>query len=314
MLTPEVQQYINQQRVAGVPDAQIRQNLVAKGWQEVDLNNVFRKKGSLKTVLILTLIFTGISLVFRVGPIVWFILAYGGIKGLLGISLNIAIPVFIFSFIVIWFFQKLFNKHRIISVLGAVIILFFGSFMISIILENFNIFGFLPNKTACPSGDPNALVSRTSYNGDTRKQSELSFAIETTNSNCVRDLLNRGGDPNARNYLGQPIIFDAANLILSDMEAGKKNVQLLLDKGADINATDRAGDSVALYEALTNRFNLVVFLIEKGADARIVDKQGFTIAGLLQQTYKSNPDPYFFDVASRKELKNLLIKQGVITN
>ncbi len=38
MPTPEVQQYINQQRAAGIADAQIRQTLTAQGWQQADLD------------------------------------------------------------------------------------------------------------------------------------------------------------------------------------------------------------------------------------------------------------------------------------
>lgn len=37
MLTPELQNYINQSRAAGITDAQIRQNLITKGWNESDI-------------------------------------------------------------------------------------------------------------------------------------------------------------------------------------------------------------------------------------------------------------------------------------
>ena len=38
---PEIQQYVKQQRSAGVSDAQIRQNLAMQGWAEADLAGVF---------------------------------------------------------------------------------------------------------------------------------------------------------------------------------------------------------------------------------------------------------------------------------
>lgn len=41
MPTPEVQQYINQQRAAGIADAQIRQTLSAQGWSAIDLDQAF---------------------------------------------------------------------------------------------------------------------------------------------------------------------------------------------------------------------------------------------------------------------------------
>ncbi len=40
-MTLEVQQYINQQKSAGVADAQIRQTLVQQGWAQVDLDQAF---------------------------------------------------------------------------------------------------------------------------------------------------------------------------------------------------------------------------------------------------------------------------------
>src|SRR3989344_335487 len=42
MVTPELQNYIKQARTQGIPDAQIRQNLLASGgWDENDLNQAF---------------------------------------------------------------------------------------------------------------------------------------------------------------------------------------------------------------------------------------------------------------------------------
>ncbi len=41
MLVPEIQEYIKQQKAAGVSDTQIRQNLVTQGWAEVDLDQAF---------------------------------------------------------------------------------------------------------------------------------------------------------------------------------------------------------------------------------------------------------------------------------
>ncbi len=41
MITPEIQEYIGQQREAGIPDAQIRQTLTVQGWQQADLDQAF---------------------------------------------------------------------------------------------------------------------------------------------------------------------------------------------------------------------------------------------------------------------------------
>ncbi len=41
MITPEVQNYINQSRAAGMTNDQIRQTLAAQGWQQSDLDQAF---------------------------------------------------------------------------------------------------------------------------------------------------------------------------------------------------------------------------------------------------------------------------------
>lgn len=64
MLTPEIQQYISQQRSAGVSDAQIRQTLSVQGWSQADLDQVFgtatviheNSSGHRKSILILLVI------------------------------------------------------------------------------------------------------------------------------------------------------------------------------------------------------------------------------------------------------------------
>ena len=42
MLTPEIQNYINQARAQGISDEQIRQNFVAQAWKETEVNQLIK--------------------------------------------------------------------------------------------------------------------------------------------------------------------------------------------------------------------------------------------------------------------------------
>ncbi len=72
MLTPEVQQYISQQRSAGTSDDQIRQNLVGQGWKEGDINKMLKNK--IANGLVALTIFSVLLV-----PVVLLIFVFGGI-------------------------------------------------------------------------------------------------------------------------------------------------------------------------------------------------------------------------------------------
>ena len=70
----------------------------------------------------------------------------------------------------------------------------------------------------------------------------------------------------------------------------KELVQLVLDKGANINAQTDDGATPLMYAVHDNRIDIVKLLLEKGADKNIKDKQGKTA----------------YDLAKTEEMKELL--------
>lgn len=62
----------------------------------------------------------------------------------------------------------------------------------------------------------------------------------------VQELLNQGVDPNLRDVAGDPILVSAAWVGAADI------VKLLLERGADVNATGANGRN-ALQRALSNK-------------------------------------------------------------
>jgi ankyrin repeat protein len=55
-------------------------------------------------------------------------------------------------------------------------------------------------------------------------------------------------------------------------------VRLLVEKGADVTATDKNGVTVLHEAAGSGREGTVRLLIDKGADARATDKNGETVS------------------------------------
>jgi hypothetical protein len=80
-------------------------------------------------------------------------------------------------------------------------------------------------------------------------------------------------------------------------------LKLLLDRGADINATAPDGGNLALY--LTGDWDQVAYLIERGADFLHKDDGGGNVATEVQRRWAKTDDP------GLEKVKRLLIERGV---
>ena len=57
-------------------------------------------------------------------------------------------------------------------------------------------------------------------------------------------------------------------------------MKFLIDKGLDVNAKAKQGETVLMFAAWHGRFEVVKFLIDKGADVNATSKDGQTALSL----------------------------------
>ncbi len=111
--------------------------------------------------------------------------------------------------------------------------------------------------------------------GTGRSQSPLYTAIQSGKSDIVAYLLEKGADPNAEIYSYSPL----ATAIASYNDNWKPVAELLLAKGAKIEATDTEGQSI-LTRTLGNggsaQKEKIAWLLSKGADINARNRYGKT--------------------------------------
>ncbi len=129
----------------------------------------------------------------------------------------------------------------------------------------------------------------------------VALAAGGDNTPLLTVLLDHGGDPNSH-FGSRPAIFCAA-------DADRYNhLRLLLDRGADINVTDKEGTTLLIHLAERNQFDQVAYLIKRGADVHKADRLGGTVAFEVQETRYTLTDSL---ERWNEEVQRLLEARGV---
>ncbi len=106
------------------------------------------------------------------------------------------------------------------------------------------------------------------------KNNMLIYAASKDNKDLVKILVNSGADINASNNYGNTPLIVAAT-------SGKKEmVELLLDNNADINTTNTDNATALHCSFRRSHKELVHLLLDRGADVNSIDKFGQTILSL----------------------------------
>ncbi len=104
---------------------------------------------------------------------------------------------------------------------------------------------------------------------DDRQITPLMYAAGMGSIEAMQMLLDRGADVNAQNAFGQTALMWCAT--------DARKVKLLLDRGADVNKTARSGRTALMLAAFANpSADIVRMLLAKGASANIRDQRGWT--------------------------------------
>jgi ankyrin repeat protein len=105
----------------------------------------------------------------------------------------------------------------------------------------------------------------------------LLFAGRRKDMKMVRLLLEKGADVNAQNKSGESLL-----IWMCRDDADPEDIRFLLSRGADVKVADREGITPLMYAAGSGRGETVRLLLEKGADPNAVSRHGFTALGIAQ--------------------------------
>lgn len=113
--------------------------------------------------------------------------------------------------------------------------------------------------------DPNVRQAYETHDRGTRFHANaMVWATEQDDQRYLNLLLDHGGDPDTRNANNEALLFHA--FIKGNMW---KNVQLLVERGADVNARVSTGRTIANVYSSRGGFMMVHWLLERGADPEL---------------------------------------------
>ncbi|TYT27534.1 ankyrin repeat domain-containing protein [Luteimonas viscosa] len=109
--------------------------------------------------------------------------------------------------------------------------------------------------------DPNVKKRSPSDRGERYHANAMVWAAEQEDPAYLQLLLDHGGDPDTRNANNEALLFHA--FIKQNQW---RNVQLLVERGADVNASVGMGGTLIGHYASNGGFMMVHWLLEHGAD------------------------------------------------
>lgn len=117
--------------------------------------------------------------------------------------------------------------------------------------------------------DPNAKTRYPSDRGERYYPNAMVWAAQQPDPVYLQLLLDHGGDPDTRNANDEALLFHA--YIHGNQW---RNVQLLVERGADVNANIFAGSTILDTYAAMGGFEMAYWLLEHGADPALMYRYG----------------------------------------
>ncbi|KOS07591.1 hypothetical protein AM493_17260 [Flavobacterium akiainvivens] len=117
----------------------------------------------------------------------------------------------------------------------------------------------------------------SSLNDAVRDKTLLSFAFEQkANPAIIKTLIDGGCDVNTVNNAENTYLHQIAKTYNTNAEQVKQYAQLLIDNGADVNATNIIAETPLMLAISNHKKELVELLLENGAQVNEQDKEGKT--------------------------------------
>ncbi|NBW57938.1 ankyrin repeat domain-containing protein, partial [bacterium] len=130
-----------------------------------------------------------------------------------------------------------------------------------------------------------------------RLSSPLMLAIRCNQRAIVELLLEKGADVNAIDSRSETVLMHAA-----DEKDYQDIVKVLLEKGADVKAIDSRSNTALMHAAINDHQESVKFLLDHGAEVNAQDENGWT--ALVHAAYEGH----------QESVKLLLKKKGADVN
>ena len=154
--------------------------------------------------------------------------------------------------------------------------------------------------------DPNLRINRSDVSQNMRGRSAVTIVAGTRDNDYLKILLDHGGDINAKNSDGEPILI---TMIFMD-PANYEGIVMLLGRGADMDAVDSSGASLLIIMARLYDFEHVYYMLQRGADFRKKAMNGFDISDDVFNT-KINKDEFPENWEWQRKCKEFLLAHGV---
>jgi hypothetical protein len=117
-------------------------------------------------------------------------------------------------------------------------------------------------------------------NAERKSDQGLQWLVLTGNQTLVKVALNRGGDVNAKDDSGTPL------LTLATLADDEEMIELLLERGAEIEGRGNEGNTALMSASFWGREEAALALLRAGADVNAENKKGETVIYLANLDFE----------------------------
>ena len=154
--------------------------------------------------------------------------------------------------------------------------------------------------------DPNLHINATHASEGMKGRSAVTIVAGAPDNEYLKILLDYGGDVNAKDTDGEPILITMLFMSPRNYEG----IKMLLERGADMEATDSGGCTLLMNMALLADFEHMYYMLQRGADFRRKDIGGADISHDVFN-YHIDKDKFPQGYEWQRKCKEFLLAHGM---